>query len=87
MDLAAGQRVFSGLLYLNAGFDGGETEFPRLNISFPPRRGSLLFWRNVGFDMRPDPRTVHRARPVKAGQKLACNMWVLQRTFDLYRGL
>ena len=67
-----GQRVFSGLVYLNEpggadGFEGGATVFPALNISFTPRKGTMLFWRNVGLDMVPDPRTRHSGERVTAG--------------------
>ena len=67
-----GQRVFSGLVYLNEpggpdGFEGGATVFPALNLSFTPRKGTMLFWRNVGLDMVPDPRTRHSGERVTAG--------------------
>ena len=34
-DRQGGQRIFTGLLYLNAGFQGGETDFPLLGIKVP----------------------------------------------------
>ena len=39
----------------------------RSNISFTPRKGTMLFWRNVGLDMVPDPRTRHSGERVTAG--------------------
>jgi prolyl 4-hydroxylase len=78
----AGQRLFTGLAYLNDDFEGGETVFNLLNLTIRPRRGRMVFWRNLDFAARPDPRTVHRADPVRAGRKLACNMWVLERRFQ-----
>ena len=86
--LNGGQRVFSGLVYLNepgADFAGGDTVFPALNLSFTPKVGTMLFWRNVGQDMDPDPRTRHSGELVESGNKLVVNIWLLERPFELYR--
>jgi prolyl 4-hydroxylase len=83
-----GQRVFSGLVYLNepgTDFQGGDTVFPALNISFTPKAGMMLFWRNVDQNMAPDPRTRHYGAVVESGHKLALNIWLLERPFELYR--
>ena len=59
-----GQRLFSGLVYLNDGsdgsdgsnggeFEGGATTFPTLNLTFVPKKGTMLFWRNVDQQMAP----------------------------------
>jgi hypothetical protein len=45
----------------------------------------MLFWRNVGQDMQPDPRTRHSGELVESGRKLALNIWLLERPFELYR--
>ena len=45
-----GQRVFTGLVYLNDerdGLQGGETEFPTLGIRVQPEKGTMLGWYNV----------------------------------------
>ena len=58
-DLAAGQRVFTGLIYLNDDFEGGTTDFPALNRSFAPRKGSMVLWRNVDHAMVPVRANAH----------------------------
>ena len=45
----------------------------------------MLFWRNVRQDMQPDPRTRHSGELVESGRKLALNIWLLERPFELYR--
>jgi prolyl 4-hydroxylase len=80
-----GQRLFSGLVYLTDEFSGGETEFPALNFSYTPRKGTMLFWRNVDAAITPIPAMRHAGRPVSEGRKLALNLWVLQRPFEVYR--
>ena len=85
-DVAAGQRTFTAFLFLNDEFEGGETEFPLLNLTVTPKKGMMAFWRNTDHDdNRVDPRTLHRGRAVRSGEKLACNLWVLQKRFEVYR--
>ena len=77
------RRLFTAFVYLSTLLEGegGETEFPRLNITVRPRRGNALFFANVLENGLPDPLMVHLARPVrgKARQKLGINVWVTDR--------
>ena len=77
------RRLFTAFVYLSTLLEGegGETGFPRLNITVRPRRGNALFFANVFENGLPDPRMVHLARPVrgKARQKLGINVWVTDR--------
>jgi hypothetical protein len=41
--------------------------------------------RNMGTDGVVDPRTIHEGRVVTAGRKIACNLWVLEEAFEVYR--
>ena len=81
MTSAWGPRMYTFLMYLNdaaPGDAGGETHFPRLNISVRPKRGRALLWPSV-LDSDPnerDDRTEHEAVVVRAGQKLAANYWL-----------
>ena len=85
IDIDAGQRLFTGLLYLNDDFGGGETRFGQLNITVIPTKGSLLFWRNINHSGEPDRRTAHQGLPVVDGVKFAANLWVLERPFKSYQ--
>ena len=42
----SGQRTWTAMIYLNKVSEGGHTEFPLLGKSFPPIKGSVLFWKN-----------------------------------------
>ncbi|CAJ1334382.1 unnamed protein product, partial [Effrenium voratum] len=46
-DHACGPRIYTFFLYLSDVEEGGETNFPRLNISVKPRKGSALLWPSV----------------------------------------
>ena len=69
-----GQRVATGLLYLNDGYEGGETAFPRLGIGHKGRKGDALIFLGVARAGAPDPRSLHAGRAPAAGEK-----WVLSQ--------
>jgi prolyl 4-hydroxylase len=78
---AAGERVATVLVYLNdlAG-EGGQTLFPKLNLSIQPEKGSAVYWFNVKEDGAPDYRTLHAAAPVSGPyEKWIMNIWIRER--------
>ena len=84
MTSAWGPRMYTFFMYLNDGAGGGETHFPRLNISVEPRRGRALLWPSV-LDHDPnerDDRTEHEAVTVSRGVKFAANYWLHMYDFD-----
>ena len=74
-----GQRIGTCLIYLNADFEGGETEFPQLGIRNRPERAgdALMFVSAAGG--KPDPRTVHAGRPVTSGEKWVLSQFIRDR--------
>jgi hypothetical protein len=73
----AGQRVATCLIYLNDGYEGGETEFTRLGVSFKGACGdALIFFSADPSSGRPDPRSVHAGRTPTSGEK-----WLLSQFF------
>jgi hypothetical protein len=76
-----GDRIASFLLYLNDGFEGGETEFLRPGLKVKPRKGGAVYFANVGDDGRPDPQTLHAGRRVTAGEKWLLSQWIHDRPF------
>ncbi|WP_332772549.1 2OG-Fe(II) oxygenase [Phenylobacterium sp.] len=72
---ARGQRVRTVLVYLNEGFDGGATEFPRLELGFKPARGSALIFDSVKPDGAVDPTTLHMGAPPTRGEKWIISKW------------
>jgi hypothetical protein len=74
-----GQRVASFLIYLNDGFDGGETEFPRLGLRFKGRKGdALLFW-NTDASGQPDRMTLHAGLAPTRGCKWLLSQFLRDR--------
>ena len=71
-----GQRVATCLIYLNDGFEGGETAFPRLGLSYKGSKGDALIFLSTDASGRPDPRTVHAGRTPTSGEK-----WLLSQFF------
>jgi prolyl 4-hydroxylase len=73
---AAGQRVATVLVYLNADYAGGETEFPQLGLRHRGGAGDALYFINVDAHNVPDPRTLHAGRPPTRGVKWLLSQWV-----------
>jgi prolyl 4-hydroxylase len=78
----ANQRVLTMLVWLNDGFEGGETHFPvpELSLRFPA--GDAILFRNTLPDGRGDPAAVHAGLPVTSGEKLIASRWIRARAYD-----
>lgn len=71
-----GQRVATFLVYLNEGYDAGETAFLDLDWRFKGKKGDgLLFW-NVGPDGKPEMKTRHEGEAPTAGEKWVLSQWI-----------
>ncbi|KAL1511597.1 hypothetical protein AB1Y20_006391 [Prymnesium parvum] len=83
------QRAFTFLLFGSTlpPEAGGETHFPWLNLSVSPQLGDGLVWANVDSEGEPNPRSLHEGRPPTHGEKIAINVWVTDRAFDLGNGM
>ena len=77
-----GQRIKTALLYLNDGYEGGETAFlvPGLKVRGAP--GDVLVFTNVSADGRGDPASRHAGLPVTSGEKWLASKWFRERLFD-----
>jgi len=71
-----GQRVLTFLLYLNEGFQGGETEFPLIGIRCKGNKGDAVCFWNVKPDGSPDRQTLHAGLPPTSGEKWLLSQWV-----------
>lgn len=74
-----GQRIVTFLIYLNDGFEGGETDFPRLGLRYKGRAGDALYFGNLDPTGAPDPRTLHAGLPPTSGEKWLFSQWVRNR--------
>ncbi|MGN6148575.1 MAG: 2OG-Fe(II) oxygenase [Rhizomicrobium sp.] len=70
-----GQRVATFLIYLNDDFDGGETDFPKLDIRYRGKKGDALLFFNVE-DGKPDARTLHAGLAPTRGEKWLYSQWI-----------
>ena len=74
-----GQRVGTFLLYLNDGYEGGETAFSDLGWQHKGAKGdALLFW-NTDAEGQPDRRTLHAGTMVTAGEKWVLSQWIRRK--------
>ena len=73
-----GPRAFTFFLYLSDVEVGGGTQFPYMNITVQPKKGSAVWWPHGLNDnpWRKDDRTHHEAMPVLKGIKYAANYWI-----------
>jgi hypothetical protein len=76
---AKGQRVVTFLIYLNDGYAGGETEFPRLGVSHKGVHCEGLYFVNSLADGSADTRTLHAGRPPRHGEKWIVSQFVRNR--------
>ena len=73
-----GDRVVTFLVYLNDDYQGGETAFPRLDISHKGRRGEGIFFVNSDHG-RADTRTLHAGRTPVGGEKWIVSQFIRDR--------
>lgn len=80
---AVGMRMATVLVYLNEGYEGGETSFPRIKWSFKGRKGdALIFW-SLSEDGKPDRNSLHAGTPVIKGEKWLLSQWIRQKPYPL----
>ena len=78
-----GQRVCTFLVYLNDGYDGGETDFPRLDWRYKGKTGdALIFW-NVSAKGERERDSIHAGLPVTKGEKWLFSQWIREKPVPL----
>ena len=63
-----GDRVGTGIFFLNDDFVGGQTAFPKLNVEIQPKAGSFLYFEQ-GYDEATNWSTIHESRQITQGCK------------------
>lgn len=79
--LRGGQRIATCILYLQEPNKGGETIFPFMLLSVPPKKGNLLLFYNCTPDDQVDFLTFHGSAPVEEGEKWIATRWIRQQEF------
>lgn len=71
-----GQRVATVILFLHDTEKGGETIFPRVNITVPPKKGDAVLFYNLKPDNELEPLSLHGGAPVIKGEKWIATKWI-----------
>jgi prolyl 4-hydroxylase len=74
-----GQRIKTCLVYLNADYEGGETDFPKAGVKFRGRTGEALFFDNLRPDGSGDANTMHAGLAPVLGEKWLLSQWIRDR--------
>ena len=82
-----GQRVKTGIYYLNDEFEGGETSFKIKDITIPPQKNKILVFNNVDEHGHRLKESIHRGNKVLKGEKWAMTLWFRDKPFWLRNGL
>ncbi|TMW71290.1 2OG-Fe(II) oxygenase [Alteribacter natronophilus] len=69
-------RIATIVVYLNDVEEGGETAFPKLGLSIPPKRGTAVYFEYFYNDPKTNALTLHAGSPVIEGEKWAATLWV-----------
>jgi prolyl 4-hydroxylase len=72
--LEKGNRTHTLMIYLNDGFEGGGTNFPRMNTILQPKKGKAVTWQNM-INGRTQENTLHEGMPVTSGKKYIITSW------------
>jgi len=68
-------RKFTSLFYLTDVEEGGETEFPKLNLKIKPQMGRMIYFENYDKKGEINYQCLHKSIPVIKGEKWAFNLW------------
>jgi prolyl 4-hydroxylase len=82
---ARGQRVATFLIYLNDGYEGGETAFLDASVACRGRKGDALFFLNVDGNGAPDLGSTHAGRPVTHGEKWVLSQWIRSKPINAFK--
>jgi prolyl 4-hydroxylase len=76
---ADNQRIMTALVYLNTGYEGGETAFMKTELRIKGRKGDGIVFRSTLADGRPDQMAEHAGLPVTSGVKYLASRWIRER--------
>lgn len=77
----ANPRALTMLIYLNDGYEGGATQFPRAGLEVRGGVGDALIFCNIDAAGRPDPASLHAGLPVATGVKWLATRWIRARSY------
>ena len=74
--VANNNRISTLIMYLNDVEQGGETFFPKLNLSVTPHKGMAVYFEYFYSDNDLNKLTLHGGAPVIAGEKWVATQWM-----------
>jgi prolyl 4-hydroxylase len=69
-------RISTLVMYLNDVEEGGETFFPKLNLSVSPKKGMAVYFEYFYNDQTLNDLTLHGGAPVITGEKWVATQWM-----------
>jgi prolyl 4-hydroxylase len=72
--LSSGNRTYTLMIYLNDDFEGGATNFPKLNKTIIPKKGKAIKWLNT-IESIGQIETLHEGQPIINGNKFIITSW------------
>ncbi|MEK3853870.1 2OG-Fe(II) oxygenase [Cytobacillus sp. FSL H8-0458] len=76
---ASNPRISTLVMYLNDVEQGGETYFPKLNLSVSPQKGMAVYFEYFYNDQNINDLTLHGGAPVVIGDKWAATQWMRRK--------
>jgi len=76
IDAAENQRIWTALVYLNEGYEGGATAFVRTGLEVRGHAGDMLLFSNADQEGNGDPLAEHAGLPVTGGVKYLATRWI-----------
>ncbi|PFA63364.1 2OG-Fe(II) oxygenase [Bacillus sp. AFS015802] len=74
-------RISTLVMYLNDVEEGGETYFPKLNLSVSPQKGMAVYFEYFYDNQELNDLTLHGGAPVVIGDKWAATQWMRRKVF------
>jgi len=71
-----GQRIATIIMYLNDVDEGGETIFPEISLTIPPRKGDAVYFSYCNSLGQVDRQSLHGGNPVLKGEKWIATKWM-----------
>ena len=79
---ANNNRISTLVMYLNDVEEGGETFFPKLNLSVSPKKGMAVYFEYFYQDASLNKLTLHGSAPVTKGEKWVATQWMRRKSVD-----
>lgn len=70
------KRMYTFIIALNDGYQGGATVFPNIGRAYKLKAGDVLFFNTLDNYELMTSKALHGGMPVNGGEKWICNLWV-----------